>query len=107
MTNKNNKNCQLNILTLEDSSLDAELIYEYLRENFGSGIQMDVVSTEDEFLSALSIGKYNLILSDFNLPDFNGFEALGSEYRRTPAGLDKAFAGSENVREANDVLEDE
>ncbi|HEY5556544.1 diguanylate cyclase, partial [Acetobacterium sp.] len=51
-------------------------IYEYLRENFESDIKMDIVMKEEEFVSALSLKKYDLILADFMLPDFNGFVAL-------------------------------
>jgi len=76
MDHINNGNDQLKILYLEDSPMDAELIYEYLRENFESEIKMDIVMKEEAFVSALSLKKYDLILADFMLPDFNGFVAL-------------------------------
>jgi len=68
---------QLKILSLEDSHMDAEIIYEFLCENFGSEIQMDIVKKENEFVSAISSKKYNVILADFQLPGFDGFAALG------------------------------
>jgi len=77
MTCENNKKCPLHILSLEDSRMDAELIYEFLCENFGSEIQMDIVMKEEEFVSAISSKKYNVILADFKLPGFDGFAALG------------------------------
>src|SRR5665648_1116018 len=76
MTCENDKKCPLHILSLEDSPMDAELIKEYLLENFGSEIQINVVANEADFISAISKDKYDLILSDFRLPGFNGFQAL-------------------------------
>jgi len=76
MTCENEKECPLRILSLEDSPMDAELIKEYLLENFGSEIQINVVANEADFISAISKDKYDLILSDFRLPGFNGFQAL-------------------------------
>jgi len=76
MTCENEKECPLRILSLEDSPMDAELIKEYLLENFGSEIQINTVANEADFISAISKDKYDLILSDFRLPGFNGFQAL-------------------------------
>ena len=76
MTCENDKKCPLHILSLEDSPMDAELIKEYLLENFGSEIQINTVANEEDFISAISKDKYDLILSDFSLPGFNGFQAL-------------------------------
>ncbi|MEI8200903.1 MAG: HD domain-containing phosphohydrolase [Eubacteriales bacterium] len=67
---------QLKILNLEDSPMDAELLYEYLCENSGYEIQMDIVVKEDEFVSSISSNQYDLILSDFRMPGFDGFAAL-------------------------------
>jgi diguanylate cyclase (GGDEF)-like protein len=76
MTCENDKKCPLHILSLEDSPMDAELIKEYLLENFGSETQINTVANEEDFISAISKDKYDLILSDFRLPGFNGFQAL-------------------------------
>src|SRR5665648_47410 len=76
MTCENDKKCPLHILSLEDSPMDAELIKEYLLENFGSEIQINVVANEADFISAISKDKFDMILSDFRLPGFNGFQAL-------------------------------
>jgi len=72
----NNGKDRLEILALEDSPMDAELIYAYLCENFELEIKMDIVIKEIEFVSAISLKKYDLILADFVLPDFDGFAAL-------------------------------
>ena len=66
----------LKILSLEDSPMDSELIYECLSEKFGAKIQMDKVMTEEEFVFAVSTKNYDVILADFQLPGFDGFAAL-------------------------------
>ena len=76
MNHKKGEKCQLVILSLEDSPMDSDLIYEYLCENLGYEVQMDTVLKEEEFVSAISLKKYDLILADFMLPSFNGFVAL-------------------------------
>ena len=76
MNRKKDKECRLEILALEDSPMDADLIYEYLCENSRHEIQMDIVLKEDEFVAAISSKKYDLILADYMLPGFNGFAAL-------------------------------
>jgi diguanylate cyclase (GGDEF)-like protein/putative nucleotidyltransferase with HDIG domain len=67
---------QLKILCLEESLLNADLIQKYLNENSDYSIQMDMVIKEKEFVAAISTQKYDIILSDFMLLDFNGFVAL-------------------------------
>ncbi len=67
---------KLNVLSLEDSPMDAQLIHEYLCSNSKYEIQMDVVSKEADFVSAIKFKKYELILADFMLPGFDGFAAL-------------------------------
>jgi CheY-like chemotaxis protein len=61
----------LHILLLEDSPIDSELIQMYLMEG---GINAEVVQVETEanFLQALEQDKFDLILSDYSLPTFDG-----------------------------------
>lgn len=65
----------LRILLLEDSLIDYELIQMYLSEG---KIQAEVirVETETDFLNALENAGFDLILSDYSLPTFNGITAL-------------------------------
>lgn len=66
----------LHILMLEDEPLDAELNIEQLLllEEYNSIVE--VVSDRHSFLSALDRSEYDIILSDFNLPQYNGIQAL-------------------------------
>ena len=65
----------LNVLCLEDSPRDAEIIREFLIDA-GYNLNMDCIAVEKEFVSLLRSRKYDIILSDFKLPGFDGFTAL-------------------------------
>jgi signal transduction histidine kinase len=65
----------LNVLCLEDSPRDAEIIRELLKDK-GYDLNMDCTAVEKEFVSFLRSHKYDIILSDFKLPGFDGFTAL-------------------------------
>jgi two-component sensor histidine kinase len=72
----------IDILLLEDSDLDAELIAGHLRRG-GVPHRLTRVSTRDEYVDALS-GGHDLILADFSLPSFDGLSALAIAHERTP-----------------------
>ncbi|MBD2179632.1 PAS domain S-box protein [Planktothrix sp. FACHB-1355] len=65
----------LRILLLEDSLLDAELIYTNLKD---AGIDCDLVrvETRGDFVAALEKNTFDLILADYALPAFDGISAL-------------------------------
>jgi PAS domain S-box-containing protein len=65
----------LNVLCLEDSPRDAEIMRELLTDA-GYNLNMDCTAVEKEFVSFLRNRKYDIILSDFKLPGFDGFGAL-------------------------------
>jgi len=79
--NKSNKEnemstkTELNILSLEDSLRDFEIIRERLLDE---GFKMKIfrVEKESEFVSALRNTNWDIILADFKLPGFNAFAAL-------------------------------
>jgi len=61
----------IRILHLEDNSSDAELAAHALGKSFS----ITRVATREEFVAQLEIGKWHLILSDMNLPQFDGLTA--------------------------------
>lgn len=73
--NNGDATAPLRILHLEDDPSDAELVRSLLESN---GLQCDIhrVQTRAGFLAALEQHRYDLILSDFALPSFDGFAAL-------------------------------
>ncbi|MBD1836878.1 response regulator [Coleofasciculus sp. FACHB-501] len=65
----------LRILLLEDSLLDTELIYANL-SNGGIDCELVQVETRTDFVTALETDSFDLILSDYSLPSFDGISAL-------------------------------
>ncbi len=66
---------ELRILHLEDNENDALLIEAALQRNHFE-CHIDRVETRETFIAALDRGGYDLILSDFSLPMFDGLAAL-------------------------------
>lgn len=65
----------LNILSLEDSLQDFEIIRELLIDT-GYHLKMDRVENEQEFVLSLRQQKYDIILADFHLPQYDALSAL-------------------------------
>ena len=65
----------LRILHLEDVPADAELVQAAL-ESDGIPCKITWVKTRNEFEKALRTNHYDLILSDYKLPDYDGITAL-------------------------------
>ncbi len=65
---------KLKLLIIEDDPDQRELMRETLEDHFGAG----AVTTADSRAAALEhdLGGFDLILSDYNLPDANGLELL-------------------------------
>ena len=62
-------------LLLEDNTRDVALVTALLEQE---GLECDLhhVTTGEEFAVALKKGSFDLIVSDYSLPSFNGFAAL-------------------------------
>jgi PAS domain S-box-containing protein len=73
----------INILHLEDDPDDAELIKAKLDET-DLNYRIAWVQTRDEFTAALGQNRYDLILSDFRLPMYDGMSALKLAQDRYP-----------------------
>ena len=75
MKQKTIENTSLRVLCLDHSSRDAEIMGEVLRDA-GYDLNMDWTATEEEYVSFLRSGNYDIILSDFRLSGFDAFGAL-------------------------------
>jgi len=76
----------IRILILEDNPIDAELVQFELQEA-GLTFNSNVVKTEKDFVRELQDYCPDLILSDYDLPKYNGALALAEARRRYPIPL--------------------
>jgi signal transduction histidine kinase len=93
----------LRILHLEDSRLDADLTRERLEE---AGYRCEVVLAGDRaaFEVAIEQGQFDLILSDFALPDFDGLKALSAARAKLPLVPFILLSGSLGEEQAVECL---
>jgi CheY-like chemotaxis protein len=73
----------LRILILEDNPADAELV-QFELEEAGISFAAKVVMTERDFIHEIQAYCPDLILSDYDLPKYNGALALAEARRRCP-----------------------
>ncbi len=66
---------QLRVLHVEDNHLDAELVAQALRKG-GFSVSMEVVQTEAEFERELRLQRPDVVIADYNLPQWKGMDAL-------------------------------
>ncbi len=83
MPNESGDQRPLFILHVEDNPADAEMIEELL---FRGGVPAEItrVETKDAFLTGLERRPLDLILCDYNLPQFHGLTALELARERRP-----------------------
>src|SRR3954469_3415753 len=74
---------EIRILFLEDEALDVELISGRLGQA-GLRHQLDHVRDRASFEKAFSSAYYNIILSDYAVPGYSGFNALQFVRARSP-----------------------
>jgi signal transduction histidine kinase len=72
------------ILHLEDDVCDAELVAEALTDG-GLKVDITLVSTGDDFVTSLNQDSFDLIISDYKLPSFDGSMALSLAREICPA----------------------
>ncbi|TXF90761.1 response regulator [Neolewinella aurantiaca] len=65
----------LKILVLEDRKADFELCKRHLLREIPNAM-FTRAADEAEFLEKLSWSTYDLVIADYNLPDYNGLQAL-------------------------------
>jgi len=73
----------LKILILEDAKSDADLLLWELKKSELEFIH-EIVKTRESFENALNNFNPNLILSDFNLPSFDGLSAFHIKQKKNP-----------------------
>jgi len=65
----------IHILIVEDNPGDARLIVEQIKEADYEPI-CEILNNKEDIIEALKRKKWDIILSDFNLPGFNAFDVL-------------------------------
>ncbi len=73
----------MQLLHLEDSATDAELIAMVIHREWPTCV-IRHVTTGSEYQEAIERGRFDLILSDYTVPGFNGLAALAVARRRAP-----------------------
>ena len=73
----------MKLLQLEDNPADAELVRELLLTEWPDA-EITLVGARTDYQAALGGRKFDLILSDFTLVNFNGLEALEIAKTLTP-----------------------
>lgn len=68
-------NTTLRVVHLEDNSKDAELIASMI-EAEGITVDVTLVETKEDFIKALKRGGFDIILSDYTIPSYDGISAL-------------------------------
>src|SRR3984893_627040 len=66
---------ELRVLHVEDNQLDAELVVQALRKG-GFSVSAVVVQAEVEFVWELRLQRPDVVIADYNLPQWKGMEAL-------------------------------
>jgi signal transduction histidine kinase len=66
---------QLRVLYVEDNELDAELVVQALKRG-GFSVSVALAQTEKEFEAQLRLRRPDIVLADYNLPQWKGMETL-------------------------------
>ena len=95
---------KIRILHLEDSPRDAALIENKL---VAAGLSCQIIQVDDEsgFESALAAGSFDVILCDYNLPDYDGLSALKVAREKHPVTPVMLISGTLGEEEAVKCLQ--
>ncbi|OGV73862.1 MAG: hypothetical protein A3K19_09700 [Lentisphaerae bacterium RIFOXYB12_FULL_65_16] len=72
------------ILHLEDNPRDAELVRDKLQQTRSMACELRVASDRAAYEAALAQTRFDLILSDYSLPDYDGMAALALARTKQP-----------------------
>jgi hypothetical protein len=92
---------KLRVLLVEDNPSDVELVLCALRKD-GFDVSSDVVQTVEDFRLRIHTTDYDLILADYNLPQWSGMEAveiLNHENLDVPLIVVTGYLGEEKAVE--------
>jgi len=92
---------QERILIVDDDALILESISELLRLE---GYQVEAASVPEQALKMLDDGKYNLLLTDVNMPNVNGFELLKVVKRKHPETAVVLITGYGTIENAVEAI---
>lgn len=93
----------LHILHLEDNPLDTELVQGYLASD-GLTFQITLAASRDEYINLLEKQTFDLVLSDYYLPSFDGMTALQILQERQPDIPFVLFSGAIGELHAIEML---
>jgi len=96
-------NHPISILYLEDSPRDVELAREQLQSG-GLVCELRIASGRAEYEAALADTRFDLILSDFALPDYDGMSALVLAQAKQPAVPFILISGTLGEEQAVDCM---
>jgi len=94
---------ELCVLHLEDNAQDAELVRSSLEEE-GFAFKIVVVPSKVAFAQAIEEKSFDLILSDYNIPSYNGLTALALAREKQPHAPFILVSGSLGEEQAVDCL---
>jgi PAS domain S-box-containing protein/putative nucleotidyltransferase with HDIG domain len=72
------------ILYLEDNPRDAELVRDTLQQTPSLSCELRVARNRAEYEAALAEARFDLVLSDYALPDYDGMAALALAHAKQP-----------------------
>jgi CheY-like chemotaxis protein len=91
----------LNILLVDDKRNLVASLSHGLREALGKATSVAVCSSGSEALAMLAVQRFDVVISDLNMPDISGFELLNKirqGYRETVLVLTTAY-GTDSLEE--------
>lgn len=97
------RNSGLKVLALEDSVFDMELISERIKAA-GYSLELTHVLNETDYLTALHENRYDIIISDYNLPGYDAFSALDASLEICPETPFICVSGSIGEEKAIELL---
>lgn len=90
----------MKLLNIEDSEIDYELMLHHLKKGGITDIYSERIETEEQLREALAREKWNLVISDYNVPGFSPLTALGivrENSKHLPFIVVSGLVGEESV----------